>query len=77
MLKYIDSVPLSFFMVLSLFLGLAPFFPEPHLVEKFKMLINGELVRPIDIFDFLMHGTPWVLLIIKISLLLKKGQSAT
>lgn len=75
MLKYIDSVPLPFFVVFSLFLGLAPFLPEPHLVEKFKMLVNGELVRPIDIFDFLMHGTPWVLLLLKISLLLKKDQT--
>ncbi len=32
MLKWIDSIPLPFFIVLSLFLGLAPFFPEPHLV---------------------------------------------
>ena len=76
MLKFIDSTPLSFFVILSLFLGLAPFFPEPHLVEKLRMLINGELVRPIDMFDFIMHGTPWVLLIIKISLLFKKGEKS-
>jgi hypothetical protein len=32
------------------------------------MLYNGTLVRPIDIFDLLLHGTPLVLLLLKISL---------
>ena len=71
MLKYIDSVPLPFYIVLSLFLGLAPFFPEPHLVEKIRMLQGGELSRPIDIFDLVLHATPWVLLLIKLVLMLK------
>jgi len=50
-------------------LGLAPFTPEPHLLEKLKMLIAGELVRPIDIFDLVLHGAPWVLLVLKLYLL--------
>jgi hypothetical protein len=29
------------------------------------MLIDGTLVKPIDIFDLLLHAAPWVLLIIK------------
>ena len=74
MLKRIDSIPLPFFIVLSLFLGLAPFFPEPHLVEKFRMLVNGELTRPLDMFDLLLHGTPWVLLFIKLSLYFRRDQ---
>ncbi len=74
MLKRIDSIPLPFFIVLSLFLGLAPFFPEPHLVEKIRMLINGELTKLIDMFDLLLHATPWVLLIIKLSLYFKKDE---
>lgn len=77
MLKQIDSIPLPFFIVLSLFLGLAPFFPEPHLVEKIKMLANGELSKPIDMFDLLLHGTPWVLLLVKLSLLVKNRQTLT
>ncbi len=71
MLKILDSVPLPFFIVLSLFLGLAPFFPEPHLVEKIRMLMAGELSRLIDIFDLLLHGTPWVLLLLKIAAMLR------
>jgi hypothetical protein len=30
------------------------------------MLAAGDLTRPIDIFDLLLHGTPWVLLLIKV-----------
>jgi len=48
-------------------LGLAPFVPEPHLWEKLKMLASGELSKPIDIFDLLMHGTPAILLAIKLT----------
>ena len=59
-------MPLSILIVLSLTLGLAPFAPEPHLWEKLKMLASGALTDPVDIFDFLMHGTPWLLLIIKL-----------
>ena len=66
MLKFIDSLPLPMVLVLAFFLGLAPFFPEPHLVEKVRMLVNGELSRPLDIFDLLLHTAPWVLLVIKL-----------
>lgn len=76
MLKFLDSIPLPFFIVLSLFLGLAPFFPEPHLVEKIKMLQAGELTRFIDIFDLFLHGTPWVLLVMKVTAVLRVKMSA-
>jgi hypothetical protein len=52
-------------IVAALLLGLSPFVPEPHLWEKLKMLAAGTLVRPIDIFDLLMHATPIVLLALK------------
>ena len=47
--------------------ALAPFSPEPHLWEKLKMLADGTLVKPIDIFDLFMHGTPLVILLLKLS----------
>ncbi|MGB0772887.1 MAG: hypothetical protein ACPGQK_10965, partial [Paracoccaceae bacterium] len=47
-------------------LGLAPFTPEPHLLEKLRMLVQGNLTRAIDWFDLVMHGTPWVLVVLKI-----------
>jgi hypothetical protein len=47
-------------------LGLAPFFPEPHIWEKLKMLAAGDLVKPIDIFDLVMHAAPFVVLGLKL-----------
>ena len=49
-------------MLAALTLGFAPFFPEPHIWEKLKMLGAGNLRAPIDIFDMLMHGAPFLLL---------------
>ena len=68
MRKLLNKIPLSLLIVLCLTLGLAPFTPQPHLWEKLKMLVAADLVRPIDMFDLLMHGTPWILLILKLSL---------
>ncbi|NIY81133.1 MAG: RND transporter [Rhodobacteraceae bacterium] len=65
-MKFIDSLPLSTLIFASLTLGLAPFVPEPHVWEKLKMLFSGTLVSPIDIFDLLLHGLPWLLLILKL-----------
>jgi hypothetical protein len=47
---------------LALFLGLAPFYPQPHLVEKVRMLSAGTLRRPIDVIDLFWHVWPLVLL---------------
>lgn len=44
-------------------LGLAPFAPEPHLIEKLRWLFTGAAFRPIDLFDLVLHGSPWVLLV--------------
>jgi len=64
-----SKIPLLLLIVLCLTLGLAPFTPEPHLLEKFNMLTAGELTRPIDIFDLVLHGMPWVLLLLKLYLI--------
>ncbi len=55
-----------FLIPLALFLGLAPFFPQPHIVEKIKMLAGGTLNRPIDIFDLFWHSWPFALLAYKL-----------
>ena len=65
-MTWLDSIPLLPLVIIAVFLGLAPFVPEPHLVEKLRMLMAGTLVKPIDIFDLLMHGAPVVLLIVKL-----------
>ena len=69
MQKVLDKIPLGFLLVICLTLGLAPFAPEPHVWQKLKMLVSGELSQLIDIFDLLLHGSPWLLLILKLALL--------
>ncbi|MBM1219320.1 RND transporter [Ponticoccus sp. SC2-23] len=65
-MRLLDQIPLSIAFILALTLGLAPFTPEPHLWEKLKMLAAGELRAPIDVFDLLLHGVPWLVLILKL-----------
>ena len=73
-MQWMHSIPLYMFIAIALSLGLAPFVPEPHVVEKLRMLFTGTLDQPTDIFDLLMHGTPWVLLVLKIvSLVMPKS----
>lgn len=64
-MQWLDKIPFSTLIIVSLTLGLAPFVPEPHVIEKLKMLFDGSLAKPVDIFDLVMHGSPWVLLILK------------
>lgn len=66
-MTWLDRIPLQILIIASLTLGLAPFVPEPHLWEKLRMLAAGQLHRPIDIFDLVMHGAPWVLLGLKLA----------
>ena len=63
----LDQVPLWAAVMLALTLGLAPFVPEPHLVEKLRMLVAGSLVKPLDIFDLVYHAAPWLLLLAKLA----------
>jgi hypothetical protein len=65
-LAWLDRFPLGLLIIGALLLGLAPFMPEPHLWEKLKMLAAGTLVRPIDIFDLLLHASLPVLLVLKL-----------
>ena len=57
---------MSIAVLAALTLGLAPFVPEPHIWEKLKMLAAGTLVRPLDIFDLVLHAAPWAVLIAKL-----------
>jgi hypothetical protein len=65
-LTRLDRVPWLPLGVAALTLGLAPFQPEPHLLQKLRWLMQGELVRPLDVFDLVMHATPWALLALKL-----------
>ena len=74
MKQLLFKIPTSTLVIATLFLGLAPFVPEPHLWEKLKMLGDGTLSKPIDIFDLFMHGTPLILLIIKLVFMSQDNQ---
>lgn len=50
-------------LVAALTLGLAPFFPRPHLVEKIQWLFTGHRFRPVDVFDLFLHAAPWIWLV--------------
>ncbi len=56
LLTYSTLIPLA------LILAVLPVVPEPHLVEKIRMLSQGNLVKPIDIFDLFWHTWPMFLL---------------
>lgn len=49
-------------VLIALTLGLAPFSP-PHIVGKIKWVMGGAKgMQPMDWFDLLLHGTPWLFL---------------
>lgn len=65
-MKFLDSIPFRTVIIMTIFLGLAPFMPESHVWQKLKMLVAGDLVKPIDIFDLFFHLAPGMVLIAKI-----------
>jgi hypothetical protein len=65
--KWLDRIPLSFLVLVSVLMALAPFVPEPHVWQKLKMLFAGTLTRPVDLFDLVWHGAPAVVLVMKLA----------
>ncbi len=60
-------------ILLCLTLGLAPFFPEPHIFGKVKWILGGaEGMGLMDWFDVVLHSFPYVLLV---RLIILKGFS--
>lgn len=70
-LTFLDRMPLWQVMVFAGLLGLSPFVPQPHLVDKLGMLIRGDLARPIDIFDLVLHSVPVAVGVVKIVRMLR------
>jgi hypothetical protein len=65
-MRWLDRFPLGLLIAIALWLAVAPIVPEPHLVEKLRMLSQGTLTKPLDIFDLLLHSVPLVLLGIRL-----------
>ncbi len=69
-MKQFITIPIA--LVLCLTLGLAPFFPEPHIWGKLKWIVGGANgMKLIDWGDILLHGSPWILLLILVIAKLK------
>ena len=66
MMGCLDRFPRVWLVVIALYLAVAPIVPEPHLVEKLRLLSQGLLVKPIDMFDLLLHSAPLVLLAVRL-----------
>jgi hypothetical protein len=65
-LIWLDRLSWIWLLPLAAWLAVAPITPEPHLVEKLRLLIQGELTRPLDVFDLAMHATPLLLVALKL-----------
>jgi len=66
MMKWLDKVPMALIIISGIFLALAPFTSEPHLLQKINMLFDGTLVQPVDMFDLLWHSSPMIILVLKL-----------
>ena len=71
-MSWLNKIPLVPLAIIAIALALAPIAPEPHLWQKLKMLFAAELGKPIDIFDLFLHGTPLLLLLLKLATQKKK-----
>jgi len=64
--KMTKNFQLLLIAIACLTVGLAPFNPEPHIWGKLKWIWGGANNMQIkDWLDFILHGSPWFLLVIK------------
>ncbi|MHB8810448.1 MAG: RND transporter [Desulfobulbaceae bacterium] len=75
-MHWLDHLPFTLLLAAALFLGLAPFVPEPHVVEKLRMLAGGDLRRPLDIFDLCFHLLPLALLLFKLGRIVHRKRTS-
>ncbi|WP_396587663.1 hypothetical protein [Bermanella sp. R86510] len=58
---FIEQLPFTPLLIISIYLLFAPFMSEPHLWQKSKWLINGNTFALIDVFDVVFHLFPVIL----------------
>ncbi len=63
MSELIKKIPLVWLILIAGWMAIAPVQPEPHLLEKWRMLLSGTLSKPIDWFDWVIHSLPLALLV--------------
>lgn len=57
----LDKFPPGLTMFFGAIYVIMPILPEPHLVQKAVMLMNGLALQPIDWFDIVAHSSGGVL----------------
>jgi hypothetical protein len=65
-MAWLDKIPLGLLILIAAWMAIAPIVPEPHLIEKIRMLSQGTLTRPLGIFDLCLHTAPMVLLLVRL-----------
>lgn len=65
-MNWLDKFPLLVLVALAAWMAVAPLTPEPHLIEKLRMLSQGSLTKPLDMFDLCLHAAPLVLLTVRL-----------
>lgn len=73
-MKLIDSIPFPVLIILAILLGTAPMGAQPHLLEKIDMLMAGTLIKPLDMFDLVLHSAPIILLVLKTIMFFKQKE---
>lgn len=74
-MKFTDNI--VSIIIVCLVLGLAPFYPEPHLWGKIKWIAGGAVgMTTMDWIDVLWHGWPFILLFRWIFLRIKRKSIA-
>ena len=62
-----SQVRLGLAFIASLSFGLAPIYPEPHLVGKLRWVAGGAVgMAPMDWADLVLHGLPWLWLAVEL-----------
>lgn len=64
-MTWLDRIPYALLVVAAIAFAVIPI-GASHFVEKWRMLFDGTLRRPLDWFDLVMHSAPLALLVIKV-----------
>jgi len=63
-IAWLHCPPMPLLIAAAVLLAVMPVVPEPHLLQKMNMLVDGVSLRPLDIFDLFWHSWPmlWIVL---------------
>jgi len=78
-MKFIDNFSFPTLIMMATLLAIVPYPMQemPHSLEKIQMLFSGQLTKPLDIFDLIMHTGLIFVLFIKSYRLIKHNPNKT